>query len=70
MTTQKFYQHLYDDTDYNWKDSGRCPGIRWFPFYEDWLDGKIFDWGCGNGGTVRFLRKNGWDATGMDWVDC
>jgi hypothetical protein len=64
-----FYQHLYDDTDYNWKDSNRCPGIRWYPHYKKWIKDPVFDLGCGNGGTVEFLRKEGFVANGMDWVD-
>lgn len=66
---RKFYQHLYADTDYNWgANKGKCPGVKWFPLYKDWLYGYIYDWGCGNGETVYFLRDKGFVINGMDWV--
>lgn len=65
---KEVYQQLYDRGKYGNPEMGRCPGVRMYDMYSHWLTGRVFDWGCGNGSTVTFLKKKGFDACGMDWV--
>jgi hypothetical protein len=65
---KEIYQSLYDGGKYGNASLGRCPGVRMFELYRDWVSGTIFDWGCGNGATVEYLIENGYDANGMDQV--
>lgn len=69
-TLQELYQHLYEDPMLCYGQAGmrRCPGVRFYPEYQDYLKGRIFDFGSGTGDTVRHLRSEGWDAEGMDQV--
>jgi len=67
---QELYQHLYEDPMLCYGQAGmrRCPGVRFYPEYKDYLKGRVFDFGSGTGDTVRYLRNEGWDAEGMDQV--
>lgn len=70
-TFQELYQHLYEDPmlNYGQAEMRRCPGVRFFPEYKDYLEGKIFDFGSGTGDTVQMLRREGYYAIGMDQVN-
>ena len=66
---QKIYQKLYTETTYGQAAVNRCPGVRNFPHYEDFLLPPIIDLGCGNGDTVRHLREHGFFSDGVDWIN-
>lgn len=63
------YSKLYKETDYGLSKNGRCPGVRYYAHYNRFLKGKIIDFGCGRGDTVRYLRKRGHMANGLDYID-
>jgi len=50
-------------------DIALCPRSDVYPFLEKNLRPgmKILESGCGNGKWVFFLRRKGFDATGLDW---
>jgi len=66
---KEIYQKLYTTSRYGWADKGCCPGVRYFPKYEAWLLNPIIDLGCGSGDTVKLLRKEGFDADGIDQIE-
>jgi hypothetical protein len=70
-TDRELYQHLYEDRMLNYGSAAhnRCPGVKFFADYEYYLEGPVFDWGCGRGDTVALLREHGHYATGMDQID-
>ena len=70
MDTKKIYQWLYEreDLHYGQAKYDRCPGVRYIPKYKKWLEGKIIDFGCGTGDTVKELRKLGYEADGIDQI--
>lgn len=67
---QKIYQVLYSNEGsvYGKVKHDRCPGVRLFPYYKNWLKGNIIDLGCGSGDTVKLLRKEGYTVDGMDFI--
>ena len=70
-TLKELYQHLYEDPMLNYGRASmrRCPGVKFYEFYKDFLKGRIFDFGCGRGDTVALLEKEGYEAWGMDQID-
>lgn len=70
-TLQELYQHLYEDPMLNYGRASmrRCPGVKFYPEYKDWLVPPVFDFGCGRGDTVRHLQAEGYKAWGMDQID-
>jgi hypothetical protein len=70
-SAQELYQHLYEDgwLNYGSAKHNRCPGVKFFPIYKRWLEGKVIDLGSGRGDTVFKLREEGFEADGIDQVD-
>lgn len=68
--SRDLYQNIYETEDwYGNAEIDRCPGVRLFPLYKEWLAGKVMDIGCGRGHTVHHLRENGFEADGIDQID-
>lgn len=69
-TDRELYQHLYEDRMLNYGSSkhNRCPGVKFFEFYGDALVSPVFDFGCGRGDTVYFLREQGLMVEGVDQI--
>jgi cyclopropane fatty-acyl-phospholipid synthase-like methyltransferase len=63
------YQDLYITTDYGLSSAGKCPGMRFYPHYRNFIIGSVLDYGCGRGETVEFLQKKGVEALGVDYID-
>lgn len=64
------YERIYDEIeDYGRADYLHCPGIRLYPHYKDYLEGKIIDLGSGTGETVEFFRSQKFEAVGLDWIE-
>ena len=70
-TDRELYQHLYEDGMLNYGSAAhrRCPGVKFYEFYKDELTSPVFDFGCGRGDTVRFLKEKGFEAHGADQID-
>jgi hypothetical protein len=70
-TDRELYQHLYEDKmlNYGSAEHNRCPGVKFYEYYYKELLPPIFDFGCGRGDTVHYLRKHGFQATGADQVN-
>ena len=68
---RELYQHLYEDPMLNYGRASmrRCPGVKFYPEYKDFLKGKIFDFGCGRGDTVKMLQEEDYNSFGMDQID-
>ena len=63
------YERVYHEIeDYGRAEFNHCPGIRLYPHYKDYISGKIIDLGSGTGETVEFLRGQGYQAFGLDWI--
>ncbi len=70
IINNKLYEQVYKDLpDYGRAKFNHCPGIRLFPHYKDYLEGKIIDLGSGTGETVDFFRKEKLEANGLDWIE-
>ncbi|MFU8830394.1 MAG: SAM-dependent methyltransferase [Phycisphaerales bacterium] len=68
--TRELYQRIYETEEwYGNAEINRCPGVRLFPLYRDWLLGPVMDIGCGRGHTVEHLRRSGLEADGIDQID-
>ena len=67
---QKLYTDIYSTDDwYGNAEKGRCPAVRLYPKYMAHISGnKVLDVGCGRGHLVELLRKDGYDATGVDFI--
>jgi len=63
------YQKLMDTTDYGKHEKNKCPGAKFFPMFEKFIDPPVMDLGCGTGDTVRLLKSKGIFADGIDWVN-
>lgn len=56
--------HYYKPTVLSRLLTGFIPNVPAIPVYQK--NGKIFDIGCGTGGTLTSLRKLGWNTYGVD----
>lgn len=70
-TDKELYQHLYEDRmlNYGSAEHNRCPGVKFYQYYSKDLVSPVFDFGCGRGDTVHFLRKHGFESVGADQID-
>lgn len=68
-SSAELYQKIYDENDwYGNAEQNRCPGVRLLPEYEEWIQGRVMDLGCGRGHTVEHLRELGYQADGIDQI--
>lgn len=67
---KELYQQLYEDSNLNYGRAsyGRCPGVRFIPYYFSWLENNIIDLGCGTGDTVKELKYKGFNIDGIDQI--
>ena len=70
VITAETYKAIYKDKHlkYGQAEHDRCPGVRYFPRYMNWICSPVLDLGCGTGDTVRLLKRNCFLATGYDWI--
>lgn len=66
----ELYQKLYTEKGLHYGSAARdrCPGVRYLPTYEKWIESPIIDLGCGTGDTVKALRDKGFECDGVDQV--
>jgi len=71
MPMKELYQMLYEDParNYGVAAKNRCPGVRSFPLYSNYLESPVIDLGCGSGDTVARIREAGYDADGIDQIE-
>jgi 2-polyprenyl-3-methyl-5-hydroxy-6-metoxy-1,4-benzoquinol methylase len=67
--SKDLYQKYYEETNYGKSAENSCPGVRLYPLYKQYLKNPIIDLGCGTGDTVMLLRKGGFEANGIDWIE-
>ena len=64
------YQKIYEDHEwYGNSEKGRCPSVRLLPHYKEHLGKTNAELGCGRGGLVNLLRKQGINCDGYDMID-
>ncbi len=65
----QLYQEIYEQHQwYGNAHEDRCPGVRLIPEYQEWIQSRVLDLGCGRGHTVEKLRELGFEADGIDQI--